>query len=76
MEMREKLGMSILIVSHNIGVIAAMADMVGVMNHGRLVEWGTKEQVLYAPEHEYTKELIRSVPRLDGRLPGTGGAEQ
>ena len=30
----------------------------------------------YAPEHEYTKELIRSVPRLDGRLPGTGGAEQ
>ena len=41
MEMREKLGMSILIVSHNIGVIAAMADMVGVMNHGRLVEWGT-----------------------------------
>ena len=76
MEMREKLGMSILIVSHNIGVIAAMADMVGVMNHGRLVEWGTKGQVLYAPEHEYTKELIRSVPRLDGRLPGTGGAEQ
>ena len=76
MEMREKLGMSILIVSHNIGVIAAMADMVGVMNHGRLVEWGTKEPVLYAPEHEYTKELIRSVPRLDGKLPGTGGAEQ
>lgn len=64
MEMREKFGMSILIVSHNMGVIAKMADKVGVMRHGELVEWGTKDEVLYHPKHEYTKALIQAIPRI------------
>ncbi len=72
MSLRDRSGTAILIVSHNMGVIARMADMVGVMKDGELVEWGRKEQVLYEPSHPYTKALIRSVPRMDGRLPGEG----
>lgn len=64
MEMREKFGMSILMVSHNMGVIAKMADKVGVMRQGELVEWGTKDEVLYHPQHEYTKALIQAVPKI------------
>lgn len=64
MEMRDTFGMAILIVSHNMGVIAKMADKVGVMRQGELVEWGTKDEVLYHPQHEYTKALIEAVPRI------------
>ena len=46
MELRAKYGTAILLVTHNMGVIARMADMVGVMYHGELVEWGTKEEIL------------------------------
>lgn len=69
MKMREKFGTSILIVSHNMGVIAKMADKVGVMKHGDLVEWGKKEEVLYSPKHEYTRALIRAIPKMDGKRP-------
>ena len=72
MGLRGRLGTAILIVSHNMGVIARMADMVGVMKDGELVEWGEKKQVLYSPSHEYTKALIAAVPRMDGRLPHGG----
>ncbi|MCD2491835.1 ABC transporter ATP-binding protein [Lacrimispora sp. NSJ-141] len=69
MQMRKEFSASILIVSHNIGVIAKMADFVGVMRRGQMVEWGTKEEVLYSPEHDYTKALIRAVPKMGGELP-------
>lgn len=64
MELRKEFHTSIVIVSHNIGVIAAMADRVGVMRKGEMVEWGTKEEVLYSPRHPYTQGLIRAVPRM------------
>ncbi len=63
-KLREERGTSILLVTHNMGVIAHMADMVGVMYHGELVEWGETQQVLYAPSHEYTKRLIHAIPKL------------
>ncbi|WP_249301842.1 ABC transporter ATP-binding protein [Qiania dongpingensis] len=69
MQMRKEFGASILIVSHNIGVIAKMADFVGVMRRGQMVEWGTKEEVLYSPKQDYTKALIRAVPKMGGELP-------
>lgn len=69
MELREKYGTAILLVTHNMGVIAHMADMVGVMYHGELVEWGTKEDILRNPAHPYTKSLIRAIPTMDGKLP-------
>ena len=64
MELRENFGTSILMVTHNIGVIAYMADYVGVMYKGRLVEWGKKEEILLEAAHPYTKALIRAVPKF------------
>lgn len=69
MKLREQFGTAILIVSHNMGVIAKMADKVGVMRKGELVEWGSKDEVLYSPKHAYTKALIRAIPKMDGKLP-------
>lgn len=67
LELRKQFGTAIVIVSHNMGVIAAMADKVGVMRKGELVEWGAREQVLYHPEHPYTQGLIKAIPRMDRR---------
>ena len=69
LEMRQKLKMTLLMVTHNMGVVSYMADQVGVMHHGHLVEWGKKEEVLLNPQHPYTKELIRAIPVMDGNLP-------
>lgn len=66
MRMREKFGTSVLIVSHNMGVIARMADKVGVMYCGQLVEWGRKDEVLRFPKHDYTKAMLKAVPRIAG----------
>ena len=67
LELRKQFGTAIVIVSHNMGVIAAMADKVGVMKKGELVEWGSREQVLYHPEHPYTQKLIEAIPRMGRR---------
>ena len=63
--MRKEFGVSIIIVTHNIGVVGAMADNVLVMQKGRAVEYGSAEQILRHPETEYTKTLMAAVPRLD-----------
>ena len=63
--MRKEFGVSIIIVTHNIGVVGAMADNVLVMQNGRAVEYGTAEQILRHPETEYTRTLMAAVPRLD-----------
>lgn len=67
LELRRQFGTAIVIVSHNMGVIAAMADKVGVMKKGELVEWGSREQVLYQPRHSYTQGLIKAIPRMGRR---------
>jgi len=66
MLLREKFGTSVVIVSHNIGLISRMADTVAVMHDGQIAEMGAKEKVLKNPEHPYTKSLIEVVPRLKG----------
>jgi peptide/nickel transport system ATP-binding protein len=60
--------LGVIIVTHDIGVIANIADRVCVMYRGEVVETGPVAQVLGAPEHEYTKSLIAAVPRADRRL--------
>lgn len=65
MKMRDRFGTAIAIVTHNIGVVEFMADKVAVMQDGRLVEYGTKEEVIYHPKQEYTKKLIAAVPRIN-----------
>ena len=63
-EMRDRLGMGVLLITHDVGVAAAVADRVAVMYAGRIVEYGTAEQVLRSPRHPYTAALLASMPRL------------
>jgi peptide/nickel transport system ATP-binding protein len=63
--LREELGMALVLVTHDLGVVAEMADEIAVMQAGQIVERGTAEQVLAAPQHPYTQELLRSAPTLE-----------
>ncbi|GAA1972797.1 ABC transporter ATP-binding protein [Isoptericola halotolerans] len=62
--LKDKLDTGILLITHNMGVVADMADRVAVMLKGDLVETGTAEQVLTNPQHEYTRRLLGAVPHL------------
>ena len=57
--------MALAVVTHDMGVIAALADDVVVMRHGKIVERGPTAQILGAPEHEYTRTLLAATPRMD-----------
>lgn len=59
-------GLSMLFISHNLGVVRHIADTVGVMYRGQLVEWAPKEALFEDPLHPYTRMLLDSVPRIDG----------
>jgi peptide/nickel transport system ATP-binding protein len=63
-ELRERLGLAVMLISHDLATVASLADEVMVLRHGRVVEFGPTEQVLAHPKHEYTKLLARSVPEL------------
>lgn len=63
-ELKDRLNTGILLITHNMGVVADMADQVAVMFQGELVETGDVQQVLLHPQHEYTQRLLSSVPRL------------
>ena len=64
---REERGTAMLVVSHNIAAIARIADRIGVMRAGELVELGVCEQILRDPRHPYTRELIAAVPRMEAQ---------
>lgn len=64
-KLRELFGTGIAIVTHNIGVVEYMADQIAVLYQGKLVEYGTKEEVLYHPQEQYTRQLIGAVLRMD-----------
>ena len=65
MSLREKLGMSVIMITHDLGVVASMCEKIAVMYAGKIVEYGTTDEIFYHPSHEYTKGLINSIPRLD-----------
>ena len=71
--LKDKLNTGILLITHNMGVVADMADRVAVMFKGEIVEAGTSQQVLLNPRHPYTKRLLDAVPHL-GRGHGQFGA--
>ena len=64
-ELKEKLGMAIIMITHDLGVVASMCEKIAVMYAGKIVEYGTTEDIFYRPKHQYTRGLIRSIPRLD-----------
>ena len=67
MELKDKLGMAIMMITHDLGVVASMCDHIAVMYAGNIVEYGTTDDIFYNPKHEYTKGLLRSIPRMDSR---------
>ncbi|HEY2034939.1 MAG TPA: ABC transporter ATP-binding protein [Rhizomicrobium sp.] len=64
-DLKKELKTAIVLISHDMGVIAGMADKVQVMRLGEVVESGSTEQVFYSPKHDYTKALLDAMPRID-----------
>ena len=75
-ELKQQLGMAMLLITHNLGIVADTADRVAVMYAGQIVELAPAEALLTHPLHPYTRALMNSVPKLDGaaeRLTAIGG---
>ncbi len=75
-DLQKKMGMAIIMVTHDLGVIASMCDEIIVMYGGRVCERGTADAIFYHPAHEYTKGLLRSIPtteNMNERLVPIGG---
>ena len=64
-DLRHKLGMSIIMITHDLGVVAQMCEKIAVMYAGHIVEYGTTDEIFYNPQHEYSKGLINSIPKLN-----------
>lgn len=64
-EIQTKTGVSIVLITHDLGVVAKIADRIAVMYAGKIIEIGTKREIFYTPQHPYTQGLLNSVPRLD-----------
>ncbi len=69
LQIRARSGTAILLVTHNLGLARRLADMVGVMYAGRLVELGPARELFARPAHPYTRALLAAMPDLSGRLP-------
>ena len=74
-ELQAKIETSIIFITHDLGVVAGMADRVAVMYAGRIIEYGTVDEIFYNPQHPYTWGLLNSMPTLDSTkleaIPGT-----
>ena len=64
-KLQKEYGMAIIIITHDLGVVAQICDEVDIMYAGRIVERGTVDDIFYNPQHEYTKGLLNSMPKLD-----------
>ena len=77
-QLKESRGMSVVLISHDMGVMANMCDRIAVMYGGVLVEEGTVDEIFYHPQHPYTRDLLRSIPRPEvtrgARLQAIDGA--
>jgi oligopeptide transport system ATP-binding protein len=66
-DLQVKLGTAVIIITHDLGIVASVADNVQVMYAGKIVEKGTRDEIFYSAEHPYTWALLNSVPRLDSK---------
>ena len=64
-EIKEQTNTAIILITHDLGVVASMADRVAVMYAGKIVETGTAEDIFYRPSHPYTRALLKSLPKTD-----------
>ncbi len=64
-DLQKQLGMAILMITHDLGVVASMADEIVVMYHGKIMEQGTLDDIFKAPSHPYLKALMRAIPRFN-----------
>ena len=78
MQLKEKLSMSIIMITHDLGIVASMCQKIAVMYAGKIVEQGTTDEIFYHPKHEYTRGLLGSIPNLYAKeheplatIPGT-----
>lgn len=67
MELRKQFNTAVIVVTHNIGVAAYMADHLIVMQNGKVVDRGTREEVIFSPKSDYTKNLLAAVPEIGGK---------
>jgi oligopeptide/dipeptide ABC transporter ATP-binding protein len=67
--LKDDFNSSVILITHDLGVVADVADDIAVMYAGRIVEFGTKREVFYDPQHPYTWGLLGSIPRLDREKP-------
>ena len=74
-DLREQLGLSIILVTHDMSVARHLCDRIVVMRAGQVVEQGPADQVLLSPSHPYTQDLLRAVPRLEDAAAGPGPTE-
>ncbi len=75
-DLKRQRNLSVIFITHDLGVVANMADSIAVMYAGKIVEYGTSEEVFYSPAHPYTWALLSSVPDLETKekleaIPGT-----
>ena len=66
-ELRDQYGVTIILVTHNMGVASYISDSIGVMCNSRLVEFGPRDDVIYSPKDAYTQRLLDAVPKLGGK---------
>ncbi|MBX0356667.1 ABC transporter ATP-binding protein [Halobacillus sp. Nhm2S1] len=64
-KIQKQTGVSIILITHDLGVVAKIADRIAVMYAGKVIETGTRKEIFYTPQHPYTKGLLHSVPRMD-----------
>ena len=64
-ELQEQFNMAVLYITHDLGVVAEVADDVAVMYLGKIVEYGTVDTIFHSPKHPYTRALLRSIPRIE-----------
>jgi ABC-type oligopeptide transport system ATPase subunit len=72
-DLQDELHLSCLFISHDLSVVEFVSDRIGVMHHGRLLEEGLPAQILGSPRHQYTRDLLSAIPRID--VAWTGGAD-
>ena len=66
-ELKNKINMSIILITHDLGIVSSMCQKIVVMYAGKVVESGTIDDIFYNPKHEYTKGLLRSIPKLQAK---------